>query len=502
MAARTLLLLLLSVILHTLALPPWKVPFLAWFALIPFLFVVRQLQPRRAALAGLFWGTAAAWGFGYWVPPALASYYEQSVWFGYAFSLAASVVFCGSYYAGFAASACWVGKRTRGVRRVLLVSELWIVWEVARAELLSGDPWLLFGYALLPYGRLVQIADLGGVYLLSFLLVVANASILEAFAQRTRCLLVLPAALVVSAYAYGATRLAQPLPDSPRLPVMVVQGNNDLGSQWREEFYGEGLRQYIHLSLEGAKGRPVELMIWPESAVTFFLAHEPLYQKSIARLLRATEADLIVGAPHYEDPDPARPWFFNSAFYMTADGQIRDRYDKVHLLPFAEYFPLKTIGFLRRRFERVRFFTPGADAKLLDTRFGRVATVICFEGIFPDLVRRQMAAGAFFLINLSNDAWLGTGAGPEQHLQMVALRAIENRTWVIRATTTGISTIIDPFGRIVSRTKSSVATTLEAEIVPMQVATLYKHVGDSFAYFCLLTSILAAALIATRGRSS
>jgi apolipoprotein N-acyltransferase len=494
----------LSVGLHTLCLPPWNVWPLAWVALVPFFLALRGARPARGALLGLLWGTLAIWGIGYWVPAALSFYYQQPAWFGALFALGASIVFAGSYYAGFAACACWTAGRTRGATRAFFLSALWVAWELARARLLSGDPWLLLGYALMPAKTLIQAADVGGVFLLSFAVAFVNAVLSEALADRTRTAAarlrrLAPAlAMLAALAAYGLVRLSSPLPAAPAVAVAVVQGNNDLGAQWREEFYGEGLEKYLTMSLESARDAKTDLLVWPESAVNFFLAHEPLYQKPIARMLAAVDADLIVGAPHYEGSDPARLMFFNSAFYVGRDGRIGDRYDKVHLLPFAEYFPLRTIDLLRRRFERVRFFTPGEGGRLLETRIGPVATVICFEGIFPDLVRRQMARGAVLLVNLSNDAWLGHGAGPEQHLQMVALRAVENRTWVIRSTTTGISAVVDPYGRIVARTQSFESAVLRASVAPLAVDTVYERYGDWFAYACLVAAAMSVALAVRR----
>ncbi len=192
-------------------------------------------------------------------------------------------------------------------------------------------------------------------------------------------------------------------------------------------------------------------------------------------------ADVIVGAPHHENGEQ----YFNSAFYLKPDGAIRGRYDKGHLLPFGEYFPLRFLAFLRRHFERVRTFTPGDDRVLLPTRAGPAAAVICFEAIFPEIVRAKMNLGAKFLVNLSNDVWLGRGAGQAQHLAMVALRAVENRTWVVRATTTGHSAFIDPWGRIRSVTPMDEEATLTESIVPMKVNTIYKSWGDWFAYVCV-----------------
>jgi apolipoprotein N-acyltransferase len=486
-----------------LASPPWQVPLLAWVALVPFFIVVRALSPARAAGAGLLWGTAAIWSVGYWVPGALANYYEQPLWFGVLFSLAASIVFAGSYAAGFAWCASWAAARVTGAQRIVAFTTLWVSWELARARLLSGDPWLLSGYMLVGNDHLTQIADLGGVYALSFLVALVNASLAELLAARLswpRILrLAAPSAMaLLAAYAYGIQRLGAALPSAPIVPLTIVQGNNDQGWQWQEAHHGRGVDRYVELSA-GAPNDGPRLLIWPESAVTFFFAREELHRRPIERLLAQSGVDLIVGAPHYEDGDPARPQYFNSAFHVTADGAIRGRYDKAHLLPFAEYFPLRTIEILRRRFERVRYFTPGDGTGAFDTRFGRVATVICFEGIFPELVREQMRRGAELLVNLSNDAWLGSGPGPEQHLAMVTLRAIENRTWVVRSTTTGVSAVIDPWGRVRLRSPLFAAAVLQAEVVPLAVPTLYKRVGDAFAVACL--ALAAVHLVTLRRRS-
>ena len=499
--SRRLCLVALSVGLHTLAFPPWSVSVVAWIALVPFLLALAGLGPAAGFLYGLLWGTAAIWGIGYWVPLAVSFYWGQPVWFGVLFSLAASIIFAGLYYAAFAACACWVGARCDGIRRALLIATLWVSWELARAQLLTGDPWLLLGYALVPHPRLIQAADLGGVFLLSFVVVFVNACLVEALRRRAAGLaavgrvLVPGVAALAASLAYGTVRLAAAPAGESALSVLVVQGNNDPGRQWRAEYDGVGLQHYLQLSTEASAQQPVpDLIVWPESAVTFFLAREPVYRAQIARGLGSTGADLIVGGPHVEDPDPARPEYFNSAFYMTSGGQVSGRYDKHHLLPFAEYFPLRTIEFLRRHFEGVRTFTPGDGETPLDTRFGRIATVICFEGIFPELVRRQMANGAVMLLNLSNDSWLGTGAGPEQHLAMVTLRAVENRTWVVRATTTGVSAIIDPVGRVRARTAISTPAVLRALISPLRIETIYRLWGDWFAYSCIAVS--AVALIA------
>lgn len=470
------------------AFPPWSLSPLAWVALAPFLLALRGLSPGRAAGVGFLWGTLTLSGIGYWVPGAMSFYWEQPFWFGFCFALGVAFVFMGSYFALFGAAHVRIERRWGPGARPWLVAALYVTCELARANLLTGHPWLLLGYGLVPHVAFIQLADLGGVYAVSFVLALTGALVADAVARRRARPLAVAVAVVAGVWGYGAIRLGMPLPSEPVVPVMVVQGNVDLGSQWREELYGEGLEQYLRLTSAGVATSRPQLVVWPESAVTFFLADEPLYAGLIGQLLQAHGADLIVGGPRKEG-EPAR--FYNSAFYLTPAGGIAGHYDKVHLLPFAEYFPLRTIELLRRRFERVRWFTAADEPAMLHTRFGDVATLICFEAIFPDVVRRQTAAGASLLLNLSNDGWFGPTAGSDQHLTMVALRAVENRLWVVRSTTTGVSAIVDPFGRITARAPLFAAATLDADVVPMQVTTIYERVGDLFAWLCVAATVVA-----------
>jgi apolipoprotein N-acyltransferase len=486
-----------SLALHTAAMAPYEYGFAAWLCLVPLLLALDGLAPRRAFLVGLFWGTAQIWLVCHWTAPALAYYWQQPWWFGVAFLLVASAVFVGIYYGLFAVLLARMRARHEGPVFALLAAALWVAAEFGQARLLGGDPWMLLGYALVPHPLLTQAADLGGVFLLSFVIALVNGLVSEAWRCRYRrreagTCLGLAVAVVAGLAAYGGMRLGSELPQGRTKRVAIVQGNHDPGKQWSSTGHGSGLDGYLRLTRKALLARP-GLVVWPESAVTFFVAHEGMLGERIARLVRDAGVELIVGGPHADTTVAERPRYFNSAFHFGADGRITARYDKLHLLPFAEYFPLQTIALLRRHFERVRSFTPGEELRLLPTPLGPAAVSICFEGIFPNRVRAAMALGAGVLINLSNDAWLGAGAGPAQHLAMVSLRAIEHRSWLIRATTTGVSAIVDPRGRIVARTAESEEAILTADVAPLHVTTLYERIGDSFAWACVALALSAFA---------
>jgi apolipoprotein N-acyltransferase len=503
--AVAILAILTSAALRALAMPPWDLWPLGFVALAPLFAVVLASTPRRAALYGAVWGVAAHWAEAAWVVPAMRDYYQQPLGFAVGFGIVSSILFRGVPHALFAAVAAWLLRRRRDAWRAPLLAAVWVAVELLRARGPTADPWLLLGYALVPRPVLLQAADLGGIYLLSFVVALVNAALaLSVTAGRssggTRPATIMAAAAVLFLLLYGQWRLATVLPDGLPVPVTVVQGNNDLGAQWREEHYGAGLQTYLDLSRQALTrdaGMP-HLLVWPESAVTFFLAREPVYLAQIETLLAERGTTLIAGAPHYEDPDPALPAYFNSAF-AVGPGGVTARYDKQRLLPFAEYFPLRFIEFLRRRFDRVRSFTAGGEALLLPTPLGPTAVVICFEAVFPELVRARMRAGATALVNLSNDAWLGRGSGPAQHFAMVVPRAVEERTWIVRATTTGISALIDPTGVVRAGAPPDVATAISGEVFPGTTPTLYRRWGDWFALSCL-GAVAVAALIRLRRR--
>lgn len=496
----------LSASLHALAFPPWDFTAVAFVALVPFLAAIRGVSPRRAALLGHVWGSVAIWAVGYWVAEGIAVYYEQPLWFGILFCLVGCQILWGLYYAAFAYGARRFTAGLTPSGRVLAIGLLWTACELARARALTAEPWMLLGYSLVPHPLLLQLAAVGGVYLLSFGVILCNAAIAELVlparaGTRPWGVLGFPAAVAAAMMLYAAFGTPE-RPPGRDAEVAIVQGNNELESQWRIGAQGKSLEAYLRLSARSASARAADLIVWPESAVTFAPPDEPLFMETIARLARHSGAALVIGAP-FRAAGPRGP-VYNSAYHVAASGEITSRYDKVRLMPFAEYFPLRFMTFLQRDFGAVDSFAPGAEGVLLQTAFGPAAVVICFEAIFPELVLARTRLGARILINLSNDIWLGNGTGQSQHLAMVVLRAVENRLWVLRATTTGISALIDPGGRIVAASELNREAVLRGTVAFAAADTFYQRHGDLFAVLCCLGAlVLAIGVLATeRGRAS
>jgi len=497
----------LSAVLYGLPFPPQSWHVVAWFALVPFLFAVRSCSSRMAVIVAVGFAAWGAYSTAEALPGAISGYYEQPRLLGLAFFAALATLTTSTSMIPFA--YCYRQFLKLDVRaRPLLVGAAWVAYELVRARLL-GNPWAALGYSQLDVGPLVQIADTTSVYGVSFLIAAANAAIVEVLAALLQGTDAAPrraaasgAAVVLMLVAadlvYGFVRLAEQgaVAEDADLDVVAVQGNIDLGYQWRDEYYGENLEVHLHLTADALRERPAALVVWPENAMTFFIEKEPLYRLAIGAVLYDSSAELIAGGPR--SPADAQGGYYNSAILLSPDGEVAGHYDKEQLLPFAEYFPLAHFDMLRRNFGRVREFTHGTDIAPLEASFGDVGVVICNESLFSGIVARRVSQGARLLVNLTNDGWLADPGLSGVAFAMTRLRAIEQRRYLVRASTSGPSAVVDPFGRVFDRTHELSRGISRATVGLSTVRTPYARAGDAFAFVCLL--VICAGLVRARRR--
>ena len=232
--------------------------------------------------------------------------------------------------------------------------------------------------------------------------------------------------------------------------------------------------------------------------MTFFVDAEPEYRRLIGATTTALDVELVAGAPRFERGEPEL--YFNSVFLLRPDGEIVGRYDKGRLLPFGEYFPFGMIDLLKRNFGRVRELTPGDPSALLPSRAGMLGSIVCNEAMYPEDAVARVRAGAEVLVNLSNDSYVAGNEFAENQLRIATLRAIEQRRYLVRASTSGPSAIIAPSGQVLTRSAPHSAAILAGSIMPLSEPTLYARIGDAFAWICLGASALAmlAAFLSAR----
>ncbi len=489
--------------LLVLAFPTYDIGGLAFIALVPLLLGIRGESPARAFCWGSLAGVVFYLGSISWVTKTMTAYGGLSA------PVSALVLLAlASYLALYVGLFCFGASLISGVAwplDLLAPAALWVGLEYLRTYALTGFPWALLGYTQYRNTSLLPIAAVTGVYGLSFLVVLVNIALAQLGARPRGSLRTVLLAGAVAAALVWSPKLLSPSPGSGdpggEIEVALVQGNIDQALKWNPTMQAATIDLYRRLSLEAATRSPA-LIVWPETAAPFFLRYEPALRGRVLDIAAETGSYLLVGSP---DAEPAlagggRERYRNSAFLISPERALLGKYDKIHMVPFGEYVPLKSVLFFVHKLAHgIGDFEGGRNYTIFQLPAGRFGATICYEVIFPDQVRRYVKEGADFLVNITNDAWFGRSAAPAQHLAMAALRAAENRRYLIRSANTGISAIIDPEGRILQASDIFVPAVVSGRIRPQRGETFYTRHGDLFAWLCI--GLVIAILLAERGRA-
>lgn len=516
--------------------PVWRTAF-CWIALLPLLYALTHrfstgvaLRPLQGAALGYLCGFVWYLGNCSWI------YQTMYLYGGLSRPVAAGilVLFClylGLYHALFGAVLSSVNRLRWGRQGALLISPfLWVAVELARARI-TGLPWDLLGTTQVDNTLLSRLAPYTGVYGLSFVIAAVNALWLIRVEVRerrhTRTVLTLAGVVLVVCYLFALRRLQLPRVDETTATATLVQENLEVGAAniGPQPTMQELLRSFSFLSeypsasfyggipeLRGtpfydvrrmvrggtgfvpapAKQVSTDLIVWPEAPAPFEESN-PEFRQAMGALARMSNAPVIVGNIGLDrDEKESRGYdMFNSASFVAPDGSFKGRYDKIHLVPFGEYVPFhQLLFFAKNLLNEVGTFDAGSERRVFATGGHRFGTFICYESIFGDEVRQFADEGADVLVNISNDGWYGDTSAPWQHLNMVRMRAIENHRWVLRATNTGITAAIDPFGRVTAAAPRHIRTSLAVRFAYEEDLTLYAKYGDWFAYLCAAVAVV------------
>ena len=302
-------------------------------------------------------------------------------------------------------------------------------------------------------------------------------------------------------WGYGSVTMNRYTPNTDKnssLTVGLIQGNVEQFMKWNPVYQKLVMSKYRDLTLAAAQSKP-QLIVWPETALPFYYNQHSVGTKFVKDLARQTQTPILFGSPHKENRD-GRTIHYNSAYLVSDTGDTQNRYDKIHLVPFGEFVPFrKLLFFVEKMVEMIGDFGRGKEAILFDVAGYQAGVSICYEIIFPDLIRQAVKNGAHFLINITNDAWFGKSPASYQHISMGALRAVENRVPIIRAANTGVSGTIDANGTLRHETELFVEAAKITKITPRQGGlTFYTTYGDVFSWLCLFATGLLAIL--SRGK--
>jgi len=494
-----LLLAVLSGLLLTASFPPTYMSRIAWLAFIPLFKSLEGLSKRQVFTAGFAFGLAHNLTLVYWVVFVMEHYgnLPMTASLGILLLLA---MYLALYPALFSLAFSYLSPRFSSFG----IAGSWVLLEFVRANVLTGFPWCLVGYSQYRELPVIQIADLAGVYGVSFLILLANALLYRLLFQRPLKAVRLEAAVAILllglTLVYGFHRLSETGDQGRSLKVTVVQGNIDQSIKWNPSYQAETIRIYQSLSLSSKPFAP-DLVVWPETAVPLFFQDGEELAIKVLKTVRESGAYFVFGSPAYGRYGDS-VHYYNRAYLVSPQGEVIGAYDKVHLVPFGEYVPLKRyLPFVRRLVVSAGDFKPGNNlAPLLSSKAG-AGVLICYEAIFPELARTMTKNGAEVLVNLTNDAWYGMTSAPYQHFSMAVFRAVENRRPLVRAANTGFSAFIDARGQITQTTELFSEAVISRDLdLERPFLTIYSRFGDWFILVLLTLILIHAGHVLYYGR--
>ncbi len=499
---------LISGLLLVLSFPRFDFSILAWVGFVPLLFSLWKKDWRESFSSGFVFGMIYFFGTLYWV------YHSINHFGGISFVSSIAIVLIFSAYlslfpAVFSVIFSQVYRNTR-LPALFIAPVLWVCIEYVRSYALTGFPWSSIGYSQYRYLSLIQISDITGVYGISFLVLAVNGFIADLLLLRKRLkemplfpLSYLMAGsaflfiLMIATLGYGYGRLHQNRAGKDLL-VSVVQGNVAQDKKWEPLFQNEVIDIYTGLSEKALKEHPA-LIIWPETAMPFLFGSDIVNTERLVQFQRQSKTALLFGAVMVKKHFAESSDLTNSAVLLEKEGEKTYVYDKIHLVPFGEYVPLKKVlFFVEKLVVGIGDYIPGSQYLLAETEMGRFSTLICYEIIFPGLVRKFFMSGGDFMVTITNDAWFGKTAGPYQHFSMAVFRAIENRKPIVRAANTGISGFIDSNGKILLQSALFDRQVLTHTIKTDSAMTFYTRFGDLFSFACIVISIILLGTIVPR----
>ncbi|MBZ5602665.1 MAG: apolipoprotein N-acyltransferase [Acidobacteriia bacterium] len=462
----------LTAALLILIFPRFDLTWLAPVALTPLLIAcARESRWRRRFVNGWVAGFIFWFGVCYWIQFVLEVHGGLGRWGGWAtFTLFA--ILKGLHMAIFAALAGFLIARWWALPAV---AALWTGLERTHGDL--GFTWLQLGNAGIDMPVPMRIAPFLGVYGLSFIFAMLACAVALIVLRRSRVelawLLVLPLLLVLP---------SAPAPEKGPEHALLVQPNIDTEFDWTQASLVRVERDLMILSHD----REAKLIVWPEVPAPFYPS-DPAFRVFAEGIAQSEQSYFLFGGVAYNSARAP----LNSAFLFDPSGRMIDRYDKINLVPFGEFVP-SVFGWVNRITKEAGDFAPGTRIVEFPVGGHKLGAFICYESAFPDLVREFAKGGAEVLVNLSNDGYFGHSAAREQHLELVRMRAAENRRWILRATNDGLTVSVDPAGRVVYRAPPYQMLAGDVTYRYLSNVTPYTRFGDWFAWSCLAVGLATA----------
>jgi len=465
-------------------------PFNIWPGALIFvallLYAIRDLPPRKAFWIGYIFG--------------LVFYYTLLYWIAWATFFGMLPV--PPILALIPAFFCWIFTRLRQINHLLalvLAPFIWLALEYIRTLSQAAFPWNPLGNCFAAYPEFIQYAEYTGVWGISLWAMIINMifySILlnSSSRKRTFYLSGIIIALTVAPYIQGKTVIPSEMGEGD-IRLALLQGNIGRETKWAAGELNESFDAYFSMS-DSLRNSSTELIVWPETAAPCYLRQHRGYGPLMKLKVRKCGIPILTGAPDYTEIAPKEYIYYNAALYYQPQKEEPEIYRKMKLVPFSERIPFSgRLKSLRDIQLGQADFSAGDSLVLFDLDDKHFGVLICFELVFPDMVRSYLASGADFMITITNDMWFGVTSGPYQHLYAGALRAVENRVGIARCANTGISLFYDVYGRPYNMTKLNEQKTVIGKVALNKYKTYYTRHGDYLARASSMIALTAIMLI-------
>jgi len=483
---------LLSGILIVLSFPPFKVGFLAWFALIPLIASLYHDDFHLGFGKGFLYGVFLNLGVLYWLGVNQGTY-----WYFSMLSMISSVIFLAIFYGLTASVVGFIGRKFSKNVALMAFPFIFTSMEWLRTLGAMGFTWNNLCYTQSPYLPIIQIVSVIGPFGLSLWIYLLNILLFAIIVYWKEYRIKLSSIYVLVflfPILFGTLVLIGSkgnIKDKNNLTVTVVQPNMDPNEKWNRESYDGNMEILYTLSRQEVIDHQSDLLVWPETAVPTYLRinrRNSLFD--ISNFAKEYSIALITGAPDYRLKDKEYE-YYNSVFYINQKASKPDTYRKMHLVPFGEYIPMsETFEDLKKLNLGQGNFIAGEEITVFKFRKNdysiNMTSAICFDSGFPELIRQGVKKGSQLLAVVTNDAWFGNTSAPYLHAQISRFRAVENRIPVARAANTGISMIIDKYGRVLTKSKFDEEIALTATVEVGQEKTFYSQTGNWIGILCVI----------------
>jgi len=499
-----------------LAFPSYDFSLSAWFAFVPLFLLLSKSKPSSGFFILFLFGVVFYTGVFIWMfdlPNYMVLHH------------AILGIYLCPLLGIFGWLFCFIIKRRDFTSALLAAPFLWVIQEYVRSNLsFLSLPWGLLGHSQYQSPMVIQSASIAGVYGVSFLIVLVNSALTVLiyslfirlnilkpedkyqFSYRGRNILLgISAVFFISALVYGHMVISNQI-NGNKIKISIVQANIEQSKKWDKKYAATIMQIYSDLTQKASADQP-DLIVWPEAATPKAVHRDRKIFNTVKNLASVTNTPILLGSSQLAkfkvNELKKNAKYLNSAFLIhPGDGNgITQKYNKIRLLPFSEYLPYKEkIPWSYLRIPDVDNYLPGKKYTVFELTGFRFGVTICWENIFPGIVREFVNNGAQFLINITNEAWFGETAAPYQFLAMSVFRAVENHRYLVRCANTGVSCIIDPQGRILDKVKDNrgraifVRGNLTGSVTPFKDRTFFNRYGDWLVWLSLIVSLMFLVL--------